>query len=217
MNEYSDLSDFSDDEWGESYHEQCDWEGEDHCNVDEDEVESENIKNKYLLVEWVQLESLLKKCLVCGRKAASLKTTSRGSLIKVHVDYEEHTSKWAFQSFRNGIAERNMALSAGIVLSGMTWSSFQRALTITGVQIIGEKAFYRTQKKYLFPAINYVYTERRNNIIQNLKTGNFNVIGDGRNDSPGHNSKYGSYTIMNVKAGEIIDFFYRTCFKCREF
>ena len=48
--------------------------------------------------------------------------------------------------FRNGVAEWNMALSGGIVLSGMTWSSLRRALSITDVRIIGERTFYRTQK-----------------------------------------------------------------------
>ena len=91
MNEYSDLNDFSDDEWENSDLEEYDWEGEDHCNVYEDEVESENIKNKYLLVEWAQLEFSLKKYLVCGCKATILKTVSRGLLIKVHVKSEEHT------------------------------------------------------------------------------------------------------------------------------
>ena len=119
MNEYSDLTDFSDDEWKESDHEEHDWGEEDHCNIDDDEVESECIKNKYLLVEWAQLESLLKKSLVCGRKTAILKIVSRGSLIKVHVKCEKHTSEWTSQLLRKGIAEWNIAVSAGIVLSGM--------------------------------------------------------------------------------------------------
>ena len=82
--------------------------------------------------------------------------------------------------FRNGIAEGNMALSAGILLSGMTWSSFWRALSITDVQKIVVRTFCRT---------HYECTELRNNIIQNLKTENLMVTGDGRYDSPGHNAK----------------------------
>lgn len=51
MNEYSDLSDFSDDEWEEFDYEEYDWEGEDHSNIDEVEVINESIKYKYLLIE----------------------------------------------------------------------------------------------------------------------------------------------------------------------
>ena len=105
------------------------------------------MKYKYLLTEWDQLESLLKKCLVFERDADILKTVSRESLIEVHVKCEEDISEWTYQSFRNSIVERNMALSAGIVvLTGMAWSSSQRALSVT-VQIIGERTFSRIQKK----------------------------------------------------------------------
>ena len=112
MNKYSRYCDLCE----ESDHEEYEWEGEDHCNVDEDEVENESIKNKYLLVEWSQWESLIKNCLVCGCKATILKTVSRRLLIKVRVKCEEHISEWTSQSFRNGVAEGNMALSAVIVL-----------------------------------------------------------------------------------------------------
>lgn len=80
MNEYSDLSDFSDDEWEEFDYEEYDWEGEDHSNVDEVEVVNESIKYKYLLIEQAQLESLLKKCLVFVRKAAVVKTVLRDQM-----------------------------------------------------------------------------------------------------------------------------------------
>lgn len=46
----------------------------------------------------------------------------------------------------------------------------------------------QNSKKYLYPAINYVYTERKDNIKQNLKTENFNVVGDGTYDCPGRNA-----------------------------
>ena len=73
--------------------------------------------------------------------------------------------------------------------------------------MIGERSFYYTQEKYLFPAINYVYKNRRNNIIEKLKTERLSVVGDSRNDSPGYSAEFGTYTIMNANSNEIIDFF----------
>lgn len=61
MNEYSNLSDFSDDEWKEFDFKENDWEGEDYRNADKDKVDRESIKDKYLVVAWVKLKSLLKK------------------------------------------------------------------------------------------------------------------------------------------------------------
>ena len=53
-------------EYHKEYYKEYDWEGEDHCNVDENEVKSESIKNKYLLVKRAHLESLLKSVWLVG-------------------------------------------------------------------------------------------------------------------------------------------------------
>ena len=103
----------------------------------EDEPEVGGIARKYLLVEWDHLKSLLNHCLICGREAVLTKILSKGSLIKTHLECPEHQSTWTSQSSRNGIPEGNMALCAGILLSGLTWNSFERALSIIDVQMIG--------------------------------------------------------------------------------
>lgn len=51
-----------------------------------------------------------------------------------------------------------------------------------------------------------INTERRKDIMQDLKTENLNVIDDGRYDPLDHNTGHGSYTIMNAETNEIIDF-----------
>ena len=51
-----------------------------------------------------------------------------------------------------------------------------------------------------------INTERRKDIMQDLKTENLNVIDDGRYDPLDHNTRHGSYTIMNAETNEIIDF-----------
>ena len=165
------------------------------------------IARKYLLVEWDHLKTLLNHCLLRGHEAVLTKILSKGSLIKTHLECPEHQSTWTSQSSRNGIPEVNMALCAGILLSGLTWNSFERALSIIDVQMIGERSFYYTQEKYLFPAIYYVYKNRMNNIIEKLKTERLSFVGDGRYDLPGHSAKFGTYTIMNANSNEIIDFF----------
>lgn len=51
-----------------------------------------------------------------------------------------------------------------------------------------------------------INTERRKDIMQDLKTENLNVINDGRYDPLDHNTRHGSYAIMNAETNEIIDF-----------
>ena len=73
-----------------------------------------------------------------------------------------------------------MALAAGILLSGLLFSTFQRAMNITDIQIIGERTF----KKYLFPAINPVFEKRRDEIFGKLKVEKqLNVISEGQFES----------------------------------
>ena len=81
-------------------------------------------------------------------------------------------------------------------------------MDIADIQVMGERCFYKIQKKYIFPAINSVYEKRRDEIVKRHKSKEkLNMVGDGRLDSPGHSAKYGAYTMMNGDTNEIIDFF----------
>ena len=48
--------------------------------------EVENINRKYILVDWENLKSLLKYCLICATDAVVKKVSTRGSIVKVHLD-----------------------------------------------------------------------------------------------------------------------------------
>ena len=50
------------------------------------------------------------------------------------------------QSYKQNIPEGNMAISAGILLSGMIYS-FRRAMEITGVLCISERRFYEIRRR----------------------------------------------------------------------
>ena len=171
--------------------------------------EFDNTNRKYILVEWENLKSLFKYCFICGADDIVTKVSTRGSFVKVHLDYShKHMSEWTSQANKSGVCAGNMALVASILLSGLSFNVFQRAMQITDIQIIGERTFYNIQKKYLFPAINQVYEKRRDEIVEKLKgEKQLNVIGDGRFDSPGHSAKYRTYTFMDAHTNEIIDFF----------
>ena len=42
------------------------------------------------------------------------------------------------------------------------------------------------------------------------KKSSVNLCGDGRFDSPGHNAKYGTYSLMDEATGNIIDFLFKS-------
>lgn len=177
---------------------------ESEINYDEDNAMT---LKKYVLVEWEKLKSLFSRCLVCGQKAVLKDVSRKGSMVKVCGSCTAHEYEWTSQSFKNRIPEGNMEMSAGILLSGMTYTGFRRAMDIIGVSIISERRFYEIQKFYLFPAIDHVYQKQKKDIIQRSQNKHLSVAGDARFDSPGYSAKYGTYSIMNTESKEILDFF----------
>ena len=100
-----------------------------------------------------------------------------------------------------------MAICAGILLSGLTYNVFRRAIDIMGMMGVSERRFYKIQKSYLFPAIDYVYEVQKKSIVEKLQNETLTAAGDGRFDSPGFSAKYGTYTIMDINSKVIIDFY----------
>ena len=79
----------------------------------------------------------------------------------------------------------NLRLSAGILFSGSTFQRVKEVFDFTNVVFIGKTEYNNIQKRYLFPAVNKVYCNQQNSILENLRAnddGN-ELIGDSRCDS----------------------------------
>ena len=77
---------------------------------------------------------------------------------------------------------------------------------ILRLQMMIKSSFYDTQKKYILGAVNKVYKTYRNGLLHQFidKPGKFG--GDGRCDSPGHNAKYSTYSVMEQDSSQILHF-----------
>ena len=181
----------------------------DPCDAEmEDEEDNTVIQHKYVFVEWSKLKSLFTHCLSCGQEAVVNDVSRKGSMLKVCIEGNIHTCEWTSQSSKRHIPEANMAICAGILLSGMTYNGFRRAMDITDVMCISERIFYEVQKMYLFPATDHIYEMQKKGIVdEKLQNESLSVAGDEKFDSPGYSAKYGTYTIMNTETKEIIDCF----------
>ena len=62
------------------------------------------------------------------------------------------------------------------------------------------------QDKYLFPVINEFWHQEQNSVFSELGDKDLWLSGDGRCDSPGHNAKHGTYTMIDQHTGKIVDF-----------
>ena len=82
---------------------------------------------------------------------------------------------------------------------------FSHALNLN---FVNKDQFYDAQDKVIFPVIDNTYEKQHKDVIKTLKDKKspVNLCGDGRSDSPGHNAKYGTYSLMDEATGNIIDF-----------
>ena len=64
--------------------------------------------------------------------------TKKGTLISVEIKFQYHSTKWSSQLTKERIAEGNMLLSAGVVLSGLTYEAVNRMMKISGIQFLGK-------------------------------------------------------------------------------
>ena len=101
----------------------------------------------------------------------------------------------------------NINISAGILFSGDTFKRIKEIMNIANAAFISQSTFYSIQKKLLYPAIHRVYTTNRALLFESAKEeSETHLLGDGRCDSPGYHSKYGTYTLMDSQSGHILDF-----------
>ena len=74
------------------------------------------------------------------------------------------------------------------------------------LNFFSEKTFYNIQDTYLFPVISEVWEEEQNSVYAELQDEELWLSGDGRCDSPGHNAKYGTYTMIDQDSDKIVEF-----------
>ena len=154
-----------------------------------------------------QLKKLFQRCQSCGAhvKFASLK--QRGSLIYVTSSCEGgHTENWFSQPFTKGTATGNLVLSDGILYTGNHFASTSAFMTSCNIRFFKKGNFNSTQRKYLWPVVNHRYLLQHKDLLQSLKGEPLILAGDGRCDSPGHNAKYGTYSMMHVATEKVLDF-----------
>jgi len=105
-----------------------------------------------------------------------------------------------------GMAAGNLLMSSSILLRGTTYTTRATLAEILRLYFFSEKTFCNIQDSYLFPVINEVWEGEQNSVFNELKDTELWLSGDGRYDSPGHNAKYGTYTMIDQSSDKIVDF-----------
>ncbi|XP_056021023.1 uncharacterized protein LOC125667202 isoform X2 [Ostrea edulis] len=64
--------------------------------------------------------------------------------------------------------------------------------------------FHRICSTYVIPTIDKFWSDHRQELLNDFKDKEVVVLGDGRNDSPGHCAQYCSYTLMDNETKKIL-------------
>ena len=165
----------------------------------DDDRELQATDEQNLLVFGSCLKKLLKFCPKCGGVILELKETTCGSMLSVKIqcinDHDDYC--WTSQPVIRNIAAGNLLTSAAILFSGKTFSRIAQFASFLKLKFFSHTTYYNLQNKFLFPVVNKAWTEERSSVLDDIKQkGPVNLIGDGRCDSPGHNAKYCTYTMM---------------------
>lgn len=101
----------------------------------------------------------------------------------------------------------NLLLSAAILYAGASPGQTLRVLNFLSVASISPRTFFRHQKQFLLPTITTVWQSEQSRLLEIAKKKGTPLVlgGDGRADSPGHCAKFGSYSMLDLGQGKVID------------
>ncbi|KAF3842786.1 hypothetical protein F7725_001635 [Dissostichus mawsoni] len=181
-----------------------------HDNGHNEEQRPRHQDNIYLIY-WNCLLGLFAwcSCPSCGSKQIVSRRHEIGTLLIVTIICQDcgRRSPWHSQPYLGSFAAGNIMLSASILFAGATATKVLRVLTHMGVATISTRSFFRHQQSILCEAIQRLWRERQTWMMSALQADHENIVcgGDGRADTPGHSAKYGTYTLMELQKGAVID------------
>ncbi|KAK0148319.1 hypothetical protein N1851_011713 [Merluccius polli] len=103
-----------------------------------------------------------------------------------------------------GMQARDFLLSSNILLSGNNYAKVALLLKFTNIRMVNQTTHYTIQDTYCVDTIKEYWEEKRSEAIRRLQGEDVVLLGDGRNDSPGHSAQYCSYTTMELDTKEIV-------------
>ncbi|XP_064467677.1 uncharacterized protein LOC135378562 [Ornithodoros turicata] len=168
----------------------------------DDEI-SPHKDNKYIVFE-SQLRELFQTCKVCLQRCNPT-FTCKGTLLRVECSCNDgHNYVWESQPYIANKPAGNLLLSAAILFSGSSPVSTLRMLELMNMKVFCRHTYFNYQRGYLLPAIEQVWTNHQAQLMTEIQGKESSLAGDGRCDSPGHNSKYLTYSFYHEGLRKIV-------------
>lgn len=144
----------------------------------------------------------------CDASVSKVKKDLCGSCLSVDAICKEGHRFLLWQSQPN-IGNRpvgDVLIASSTLCSGSNFLKIESFLRLLGMMSISKTAYYKYQKSYLFPAIDYHWKLDQNHTIAQLSGQAVCLSGDGQCDSPGPNAKYCTYSFVEAKTQKIVGF-----------
>ena len=150
---------------------------------------------------------LFKFCRVCLAHCKSKMKTINGTLIVVEsVCVNGHSRTWSSQPLSGEMPWGNLLCSASILFSGSSPAKAISFLRHMGVLTMSKRTYHRIQEAYLIPVVSGVWKSQQQHLFNSVcGTEKLVLGGDGRCDSPGHNAKYGCYSLMDLHSKKVLE------------
>lgn len=148
-------------------------------------------------------------CTYCGFLSTQIKVVN-GTFLRVIQSCDHCGTKrvWESQPMIGSRPVGNILLSSAILYTGSLPSKAFRLFQVLKCASITRSAFFCHQSDFLLPAINSVWTNHQQGLLDVFKREKRSLViaGDGRADSPGHSAKYGCYTLVELTCNKVVDF-----------
>ena len=165
-------------------------------------------QTKFLVFSSCLLE-LFERCPRCCGKTSGNIMYINGSMVKIEQKCAtcHYLHYWFSQPFVGGKPAGNLLQSAGILFSGSIPTKILKMYKFMNVPCISMSTYINHQKFYLYPSIAHVWFNYQQDYVNLVVAENRSVVlaGDGRCDSPGHCAKYGSFNVMDLQEGVVVD------------
>eukprot|EP00794_Sanderia_malayensis_P021111 gene21111-23177_t len=116
-----------------------------------------------------------------------------------------HTYLWNSQPENNRMPWGNFLVAASCLFSGSQPSKVLTFFKHLNLACISERLYSLVQSSNLVPSVFELWKEHQLEILSKYKNEKLTIGGDGRNDTPGHTAKYGSYSVMDLDSNKILD------------
>ena len=152
--------------------------------------------------------ALFSVCLICNLPCRAILKFAKGTYVVVQqLCRKGHSRMWSSQPLHGTLPQGNLQLAAGILFSGSSPVKVINMLKHINILTIGYRTYNMIQSHYLIPSVFHIWKLEQEKLFQHIRLTGAKVIlgGDGRCDSPGHNAKYCSYSVVDLKENKVLD------------